>query len=174
MILAGWSVTFGGDRRRGSKKADWQAWPKIQKHKLSGGLGFRDFTVFNQALLARQAWRLLTKPESLCAQVLKAHYYPAGRLAVTWQAIHYGLELLKKGLIWRVGSRAQIRIWRGSVAATGAVGPAPHAPRDMPAKTRRGPAGCQWRLAGGSPSPTLSPGRRRRHHPHQHLSTCPR
>ena len=77
--------------------------------------------MFNQALLARQAWRLLTKPESLCAQVLKARYYPSGNLEDTvfsgnasssWLAISYGLDLLKKGLIWRVGNGRNIRVWR--------------------------------------------------------------
>ena len=106
---------------KGKRKTHWQAWPKIQRHKLSSGLGFRDFRVFNQALLAWQAWRLLTKPESLCSRVLKARYYPEGRLedtvfsgnaSTTWQAIQYGLELLEKGLLWPVGSGTHIRIWR--------------------------------------------------------------
>ncbi|XP_073363229.1 uncharacterized protein [Aegilops tauschii subsp. strangulata] len=105
----------------GKRKTHWLAWPKILAHKTKGGLGFRDFRVFNQALLARQAWRLLIKPNSLCAQVLKARYYPDGRLedtvfsgnaSSTWQAIQYGLELLKKGIVWWVGDGQNIRIWR--------------------------------------------------------------
>nr|XP_040258536.1 uncharacterized protein LOC109764695 [Aegilops tauschii subsp. strangulata] len=105
----------------GKRKTHWLAWPKILAHKTQGGLGFRDFRAFNQALLARQAWRLLINPHSLCAQVLKARYYPEGRLedtvfsgnaSPTWQAIQYGLELLKKGLVWRVGDGRNIRIWR--------------------------------------------------------------
>ena len=86
-----------------------------------GGRGFKDFRLFNQALLARQAWRLLSKPESLCAQVLKAKYYANGRLedtvftgnaSSTWQAIVYGLMLLKKDLVWRIGDGSKVRIWR--------------------------------------------------------------
>jgi hypothetical protein len=63
---------------KGKRKTHWKAWPHIQAHKMKGGLGFRDFRLFNQALLTRQAWRLLINPNSLCAQVLKARYYPEG------------------------------------------------------------------------------------------------
>ena len=64
--------------------------------------------LFNQALLARQAWRLIQFPDSLCAQVLKEKYYPNGALIDTvfignglssWHAIEYGLELWKKGTV---------------------------------------------------------------------------
>ena len=43
-----------------------------------GDLGFRDLHSFNLAMLARQGWRLIQAPDSLCAQVLRAKYYPSG------------------------------------------------------------------------------------------------
>ena len=46
-------------------------------------MGFKDLRTFNQALLARQAWRLIQFPESLCAQVLRAKYYPDGSILDT-------------------------------------------------------------------------------------------
>jgi hypothetical protein len=70
--------------------------------KDCGGLGFRDMRLFNQALLAWQAW------QTLCAQLLKAKYFPNGSLIDTvftgngsaiWHAIEYGLHLLKQGVI---------------------------------------------------------------------------
>jgi hypothetical protein len=84
-------------------------------------MGFRDMKKFNQALQARQAWRLIQFPESLCARLLKAKYYPNGELvdtifpsnaSPTWRSIECGLELLKQGIVWRVGSGSKIQIWR--------------------------------------------------------------
>jgi hypothetical protein len=44
--------------------------------KKEGGMGFRDLHSFNLATLAKQVWRLIDNPNSLCAKVLKAKYYP--------------------------------------------------------------------------------------------------
>lgn len=68
---------------KGKRKTHWYAWNKITRPKKQGGLGFKDFRLFNQALLARQAWRILEFPDSLCARLLKAKYFPNGRLLDT-------------------------------------------------------------------------------------------
>ena len=51
--------------------------------KERDGAGLRDFRLFNHALLARQAWSLLSRLESLCVQILKATYYLEGKLEDT-------------------------------------------------------------------------------------------
>jgi hypothetical protein len=75
-------------------------------------MGFRDFSLFNQAMLGNPGWRLLTRPDSLCARVLKGKYYPHSdflsttkkkRSSATWRLILHGRDVLQKGLIKRVG-----------------------------------------------------------------------
>jgi hypothetical protein len=60
----------------GKRKLHWRSWEWLSTPKSLGGLGFRDMVLFNQAMLGRQCWRLITEPNSLCARVLKARYFP--------------------------------------------------------------------------------------------------
>ena len=101
-------------------KIHWLSWEKLTRSKKSGGLGFRDLYLFNQAMLSRQAWRLLTCPETLCAQVLKAKYFPnismlrctaRDGISYSWRSILRGVELLKEGIIWRIGNGSSVNIW---------------------------------------------------------------
>jgi hypothetical protein len=91
-----------------------------QNQKMRGGLGFRDLYGFNLAMLARQGWRMLSNPGSLCARVLKAWYFPhcslleaeaTGGISYTWRSILRGIALLKEGLVWRIGDGMHVNIW---------------------------------------------------------------
>ena len=62
------------------KKIHSKAWWKMCIPKKEGGMGFRDLHCFNKAMLAKQCWRLLSDPDSLCAQLLRAKYYSDGDL----------------------------------------------------------------------------------------------
>jgi hypothetical protein len=72
-------------------------------------------------MLSRQAWRLVTSPDTLYAQVLKARYFPRSDIlhcisrtgiSYTWRSILRGAELLKDGLIWRIGNGENVKIWK--------------------------------------------------------------
>jgi hypothetical protein len=89
--------------------------------KYVGGMGFRDIELFNLALLARQAWRLLQDPTSLSARILKSVYYPEVDLlsdelvshpSQVWCAILEGRETLQLGLIRRIGDGQITDAWR--------------------------------------------------------------
>lgn len=51
---------------------------------------FRDLNKFNVALLSKQCWRVLTKPNCLLARILKARYYPH----IDFLSAHLGFYLL--------------------------------------------------------------------------------
>jgi hypothetical protein len=82
-------------------------------------MGFRDMALFNQALLGKQGWRLLTEPSSLCARVLKGRYYPNSSFwnapvprtaSATWRGIIHGRDLLKRGVQWGIGNGRDTKI----------------------------------------------------------------
>ena len=71
---------FWWGSRKGERRRAWVSWEVMSQPKCMGGMGFRDIELFNLALLARQAWRLLTQPDSLSARILRAVYYPSSSI----------------------------------------------------------------------------------------------
>ena len=58
---------FWWDANPEKRKMCWVAWDTLTQPKYAGGLGFRDIETFNDSLLAKIGWRLISNPESLLA-----------------------------------------------------------------------------------------------------------
>uniref|UniRef100_A0A803NMW0 Reverse transcriptase domain-containing protein n=1 Tax=Cannabis sativa TaxID=3483 RepID=A0A803NMW0_CANSA len=98
-------------------KVHWNSWDKLCQSKFLGGMGFRSFVCHNQAFLAKQAWRVFSMPNSLLAKLLKAKYFSHNSFleaskghcaSFTWRSLLWGGDLLKRGLIWKVGNGRSI------------------------------------------------------------------
>jgi hypothetical protein len=103
----------------GKKKMHWRSWEWLSTPKVLGGMGFWDMVLFNQAMLGRQCWRLLTDPSSLCARVLKGWYFPDCNFwdstvprssSFTWRSICFGMQLVKKGVRWSIGDGRKVHV----------------------------------------------------------------
>ncbi|KAH9650223.1 putative reverse transcriptase/RNA-dependent DNA polymerase [Citrus sinensis] len=101
----------------------WARWERMSHAKLRGGLGFRDISCFNQALVAKQSWRIIQDPESLMARVLKARYFKnddfleakiGSNPSFIWRSILWGRQIILKGSRWRIGSGENIQVYRSN------------------------------------------------------------
>lgn len=81
------------------------AWDKMCIPKRDGGMGFHSLEVFNLALLAKQAWRLLKGGPSLYFKVFRAKYFPTGSVLTSklgsnpsfvWRSIWSSIPVLQK------------------------------------------------------------------------------
>ncbi|XP_074287942.1 uncharacterized protein LOC141613105 [Silene latifolia] len=106
-----------GDGKRG---LSWVAWHKLCQPKCKGGMGFRDFRLFNLSLLGKQVWRLMTNPECLWARIMKAKYYPneelmsasiGGNPSYTWRGIIEARDAVFSGFRRRIGDGLSTRVW---------------------------------------------------------------
>lgn len=75
---------------------------------------------FNDALLAKQCWRLIQDPNSLWARVLKARYFPhcsfldskgGGITCWAWSSLLSRMDLLLKETHWQIMNGKEVRVW---------------------------------------------------------------
>ena len=59
-----------------ARKVYWVKWERLCEAKEVGGMGLKEIRKFNQALLAKQVWRMIDNPDSLCHKVFKARFFP--------------------------------------------------------------------------------------------------
>lgn len=102
------------------RKMHLVSWNKMCLPKALGGMGFKDIECFNQAMLAKQAGKVLNNPQCLLVRFLKSIYFPdgdflsapmGGRPSYAWRSLLFGRELLQKGLQQRFGNGHMTLVW---------------------------------------------------------------
>ena len=99
------------------RKMHMVSWEKICKPKRDGGLGLKKFGLMNQAMLARQYWRISQHPQTLVSRAFKAKYFPKNSMHDCSPKPHHSWfwrsilspknKKLKEGR-WVVGTGAEI------------------------------------------------------------------
>uniref|UniRef100_A0A2N9IZ60 Reverse transcriptase domain-containing protein n=1 Tax=Fagus sylvatica TaxID=28930 RepID=A0A2N9IZ60_FAGSY len=118
--LEGIIQNFWWGHKDAARKVHWLKWSSLCRPKCRGGMGFRELMKFNEALLAKQVWRLLHNKESLFYKVFKAKFFPHGTVmearhstcaSYPWKSILNARHVITKGTRWRIGNGLSTRIW---------------------------------------------------------------
>lgn len=95
------------------------SWEKLSVHKNSGGMGFKDLTAFNLAMLGKQGWKIQSQPDSLVSRLFKARYFPNSNFLASsighnpsfvWRSISKAKFLVRAGSRWCIGSGVNIHV----------------------------------------------------------------
>jgi hypothetical protein len=104
----------GGTNNRG---IHWMSWERLSVHKSYGGMGFKDLTAFNLAMLGKQGWKFQTNTDSLVSRIFKARYFPHGTYltaslghnpSYVWRSILQARFIVRGGARWCIGTGASI------------------------------------------------------------------
>ena len=102
-----------------SLKVHWVRWEVLCKPKAQGDMGFKDLSWFNDALLAKQTWRLLHDKSTLFYWIFKVKFFPQCSImeatcpssaSSAWKSIIKGMDVIKRGAIWRIGDGKSVNI----------------------------------------------------------------
>ena len=106
-------------QRGDNHKIHWIKWQELCKPKTQRGMGFKDLSLFNDALLAKQTWRLLHDEHYLFYRVFKPKFFLdcsimqvkiPNIVSYAWKSIIHGREVNRKGAQWRIGDGHSVRI----------------------------------------------------------------
>ena len=113
---------FWWGERGNQRKIHWRSWEVLCKPKEEGGMGFKGLVRFNEAMLAKQIWRLQTDKSSLLFKVFSTKYFPTGSVleakskkgSFAWQSILKARHVIEKVMLQRVGDGSQIQVFKDS------------------------------------------------------------
>ena len=97
----------------------WKSWDYLCNPKSKGGLGFKKAKNFNTALLAKLAWMVATKRDSMCMQILRRKYKIRGdwllkglakNASPVWKAKERAKKIIVKCVCYLVGDGSLINV----------------------------------------------------------------
>ena len=95
-----------------SRKIHWVKWERLCESNEDGGMGFKEIEKFNEALLAKQMWRMMNNSDTLSYKIFKARFFPNCSIlegndqkasSYAQKSILSAREVVKKGMVWRIG-----------------------------------------------------------------------
>ena len=114
---------FWWDHDPSTRNICWVAWDTLTQHKDVSGLGFRDIQDFNIAMLAKNAWRILTNPDCLLACLLLGKFCHSSSFLSSlcpsspshgWRGVVAGCQLLQLQLGKAIGNGNSTKVWTDS------------------------------------------------------------
>jgi hypothetical protein len=99
----------------------WKAWADLCAPKIKGGLGFRCAKSFNEALLTKLTWLVISGHDSPCMNALRSKYKvnggwinsePQKLASPTWRAIERLKPIVRKGACFLIGDGLGVDCWK--------------------------------------------------------------
>lgn len=91
----------------------------LQIPKRDGGLGIKSFSLMNQALLAKQFWRITQHQTSLFSRWTISKYFKgsieslpkaSSQPSVAWKGLSASMDLIRSHLWWKINSGNQVSL----------------------------------------------------------------
>lgn len=92
---------------------------KVSKPVKEGSLGFKDLNLVNKALLAKQFWRVVEKPESIVSKWVSHKYLSQDSnlqirrstlQSLVWKGVVANADIITRDLRWKMGNGRKINI----------------------------------------------------------------
>ncbi|XP_074315550.1 uncharacterized protein LOC141651750 [Silene latifolia] len=117
-------VHFWWSGTRTNKSIHWCSKEFLSRPVGEGGLGLRNIGCFNQALLAKSAWRILCVPGSLISKVIgpklgvqddflfKDRWKASQASSWALKSLVWGSDLIYNNIAWTIGSSSRLNAWK--------------------------------------------------------------